>query len=164
MTPISFESEEERLRDFSRAKFCANTSGQFAAGNAFYSMRLKTPKSCTMFSWCLRSTSRVSPHKDDIAAAGHTDSPPYDLCQCPGFRMHWNMNVAILWTWMLWLSTSLEHERYSGSGMAAILEHLALCGKMRQVRGGRFGQYDFNVRLYMRVEGSTRPRPQSCTT
>ena len=40
---------------------------------------------------------------------------------CSGHRMQSNMNVIMLWAWMLWSSDAVEHERYYDLGMDALV-------------------------------------------
>ena len=34
--------------------------------------------------------------------------------------MQWNMNVSMVWAWILWSSDAVEHERYHGLRMDAL--------------------------------------------
>ena len=40
---------------------------------------------------------------------------------CSRHRMQWYMNFILVWVWVLWSSAAVEHERYHGLSMDALV-------------------------------------------
>ena len=54
---------------------------------------------------------------------------------CSAKRMLWNMDVIMVWAWMLWSSYALEHGCYYGFGMDALVN---VC--MKSLRERKFAE------------------------
>ena len=79
---------------------------------------------------------------------------------CSGQRMQMNMSVIMVWAWMLWSAYAVEHERYYGLGMVALV---SVCSRTRTLSwfghgcSGHRMQSNMNAAMQMWNQNSSHP-------